>query len=413
MANTLNLGTNGNWATKEGSVLGYNSENNNYKPLAFSFSRDSSATVINKDGLIETVGSGEPRIDFKDNTKGALLLEPSRTNRVTYSEDFSNSAWNKSGVSVTSGFLSPDGTTNAYKMTENTSNSVHKLQRISGVSNSFQIQSIFVKYDNSQQFIQTTSSRSSFNYVNFDILNKTFTNFGTSVGKIIELSNGWLRLEVYHNSSTTVYWHFITSLTAAWSESYLGNGKYLLIYGAQVEQGSYATSYIPTSGSAVTRVADSCLKDDINTSIINSSYPFSMYAEATYIDGNSHVLSFSKRVVSNNYYVISITGNNQVLLDARANGSTELIESGVTLVDGQKFKAAITMESATSGKICVNGNTVVSKTNFSNQAVNNQINDLLLGQLRVHSDTGDRLPLSDVKLYNTVLTDQELIALTS
>ena len=100
------------------------------------------------------------------------------------------------------------------------------------------------------------------------------------------------------------------------------------------------------------------------------------------------------------------------MLDARANGSTELIESGTTLVNGQKFKVAITMESATSGKICVNGSTVVSKTNFSNQAVNNEINDLLLGQLRVPYDTGERLPVTDVKLYNTALTDQELIALT-
>jgi len=70
------------------------------------------------------------------------------------------------------------------------------------------------------------------------------------------------------------------------------------------------------------------------------------------------------------------------------------------------------MESPTSGKICVNGNTVVSKTNFSNQAVNNEINDLLLGQLRTLSDNGERLPVSDVRLYNIALTDQELQALT-
>ena len=76
MSNTLKLG-NGKWATGK-DTLAYNDfrTNTNYKPLAFSFSRDSSATVVNKDGLIETVGSGEPRIDFKDNTKGALLLEP-------------------------------------------------------------------------------------------------------------------------------------------------------------------------------------------------------------------------------------------------------------------------------------------------------------------------------------------------
>ena len=54
-----------------------------YKPLPFNFRRASSATVVNKDGLIETVGSGEPRIDYKDDSKGALLLEPQRSNLVT------------------------------------------------------------------------------------------------------------------------------------------------------------------------------------------------------------------------------------------------------------------------------------------------------------------------------------------
>ena len=87
MANTLELG-NGKWATGKDTVLAFNDQNNNFKPLPFSFSRASSGTVVNKDGLIETVGSGEPRIDFKDNTKGALLLEPTRSNLLPYSEDF-------------------------------------------------------------------------------------------------------------------------------------------------------------------------------------------------------------------------------------------------------------------------------------------------------------------------------------
>ena len=73
---------------KKDTILAYNDETSNYKPLPFNFSRDSSATVVNKDGLIETVGSGEPRIDYKDDSKGALLLEPSRTNLFTYVRRF-------------------------------------------------------------------------------------------------------------------------------------------------------------------------------------------------------------------------------------------------------------------------------------------------------------------------------------
>ena len=99
MANTLKFG-NGEWYGKKDTILAYNDENKNYKPLPFDFSRGSSATVVNKDGLIETVGSGEPRIDYKDDSKGALLLEPSRTNLITQSEAFANSYWTKSGASI-------------------------------------------------------------------------------------------------------------------------------------------------------------------------------------------------------------------------------------------------------------------------------------------------------------------------
>ena len=84
MANTFKFG-NGNWAVKDGYVLAYNDENNNFKPLPFDFTRASSATRVNKQGLIETVPSGKPRIDFLNNTSGHLLLEPSRTNSLLQS----------------------------------------------------------------------------------------------------------------------------------------------------------------------------------------------------------------------------------------------------------------------------------------------------------------------------------------
>ena len=79
MAHKLKFG-NGNWATKKGSTLAYNDENNNFKPLPFTTTRDSIATRVNKEGLIEVVGNDVPRIDYTDSAEGAFLLEPSRTN---------------------------------------------------------------------------------------------------------------------------------------------------------------------------------------------------------------------------------------------------------------------------------------------------------------------------------------------
>jgi len=408
MANTLKFG-NGEWYGKKDTILAYNDENSNYKPLPFDFSRASKATVINKDGLIEEVGSGEPRIDYKNNTKGALLLEPSRSNALPYSNKFLNTGWQYyRGTITANATISPDGTLNASRYQEDSQTGSHLFRRQSlSITNGLSYTgSIFAKKGELTSLRLASNSNSRWVAgAEFNLENGTVTS-GTGV--IENYGNGWYRCSISGNAVQTT--------TVAGFEIYTSvgvgrDGDGLFMYGAMFEQGSYATSYIPTSGSAVTRLADVCLKEDINTSIINSSYPFSMYAKSTYIGGNKNVLSFSKKVVSNNYYQITIN-TNEVMLDARANGSTELIQSGVTLLDGQKFKVAVTMESATSGKICVNGSTVVSKTNFSNQAVNNEINDLLLGQLRVPYDTGERLPVTDVKLYNTALTDQELIALT-
>ena len=115
MANTFKFG-NGNWATKEDSVLAYNDENANFKPLPFDFTRASTATYVDSDGLIKTSRNGEARIDYTDSSDGALLLEPRRTNLLHYSEDFSMVLASKYGTSSSNQIISPDGTNNADKV---------------------------------------------------------------------------------------------------------------------------------------------------------------------------------------------------------------------------------------------------------------------------------------------------------
>ena len=240
MANTLNLGTDGNWATKENSLLGYNSESGNYKPLPFDFTRASSATVVNKAGLIETVQSGIPRIDFKDNTNGALLLEPQKTNLVTYSEDFSSS-WTSSGtnppVLTPSQFISPDGTQNASRLQIPITNTTSILQQLfSHTSGEEYTVSAYVK--------SNSSSNQEF---------KLYGDYGvpTGISGVLIATSEWQR--------------FTFTYTATGTGSRSGGFYYvpntntdIQIYGFQAEQGSYATSYIPTNGSTVTRVGETC-----------------------------------------------------------------------------------------------------------------------------------------------------------
>ena len=85
----------------------------------FDFSRSGSATRINSQGLIETVADGVsrlnyPLIDGKVVGCPSHLLEPQRTNLITYSEDFSNASWVKDATSIVSNEItSPDGSLNA------------------------------------------------------------------------------------------------------------------------------------------------------------------------------------------------------------------------------------------------------------------------------------------------------------
>ena len=110
----------------------------------FDFSRGSNATRVNKDGLIETVTGDTPRLDYSDSSCPSLLLEPQRTNLITYSEDFSNSAYSKTMCTVTANqAISPDGTQNADLMTATDDDA--RLEDQVGSSGAEYNQSIYVK----------------------------------------------------------------------------------------------------------------------------------------------------------------------------------------------------------------------------------------------------------------------------
>jgi hypothetical protein len=364
MANTLELG-NGKWATGKDTVLAFNDQNNNFKPLPFSFSRASSGTVVNKEGLIETVGVGEPRIDFKDNTKGALLLEPSRTNLFPYSEDFSQSNWIKSNSTITSGFISPNGDNNAYE-----------VNMISSTANLYENIGVSAQTDYTLSFYAKKGTATDVSYRVYDSSN--LSDIISETSYYSQLSTDWVRIEI----------SFTTPLGCSQINSFLvrssTNFGTVLIYGAQLEQGSYATSYIPTSGSAVTRVADVCNNENLN---VDYSGDYTLYLEhETFSLTEYNQLQFrqetsisyifrvgnSINIGTNLYTTANTIGFNKFALSVTSSGSYNFYKNGVLLSSGSGLNANLeTIRTATLG-----------------------------------------MSIKDLKLYNTALTDQELIALT-
>jgi len=420
MANTLKFGS-GIWATKEGSTLAYNDENGNYKPLPFEFERDTNATVVNKKGLIETVGSNIPRIDFQGNNKGALLLEPERTNLIPYSEDLRNASWLKSGLSsVPSGFISPDGSANAYGITDDTSNSIHRLRdSLTLTATTDYTLSVFAKkgtLSNIQlALINTVNSNTASRVFDLEngILGESITGAsGTlSDSKIIDYGNGWYRCEITAQLTTAPNTYQITLATQSTNNSISGNqvtydgdgNGNVYLWGAQLEQGSYPTSYIPTSGGTVTRVEDTC-NNAGNDQVINSTEGV-LYAEINAFDSISRI-SLSDGSSSNR--VSFRMDANSINFQYRVGGS-------------YSYRVGVDIDTSNTNKIAMSFNNGVFVGYLNGVSIGSPISGASLGQGvldRLNFNDGNSSDsfegnIKDLRLYNTALTDQELQALTT
>ena len=400
--NTLKFG-NSEWYGTEGNILAYNDENGNFKPLPFDFSRGSSATRVNQQGLIETVGANDARVDYLDNANGALKLEPTRTNLITYSQDFSQ--WNSyiTTPSLNSA-TSPSGDVNSAKLTS-TGVFGNLNLNISKSSSSLEYtQSVFVKAVNYSivNLISYGSSSANRAQVSFNLSNGSVSSSATVNGNysnpsesIKDYGNGWYRISLSFTSDTSVevrpHIQFPIQMT---------NDNYVLIYGAQLEQGSYPTSIINTQGTVQTRLADSC-SQTVSSNIITQ-------AEGTlYWSGHLNNLTNYSNLISLSggggswVYILSYSGG--LTFEIKSNYSTSLSFNPSGYAEGS-HKIAISY-SGSEAVIYING--ILAHTD--NSVVIPSFSVLNIGEW---SGYGQSKETKEVKLYNTRLSNSELAALT-
>ena len=236
------------------------------------FTRASTATFVGSNGLIQSAAINSPRFDYDPVTLAAkgLLIEEQRVNLLTYSEQFDNAIWIKSAVTVTANTdTAPDGTLTADKIIPAVASVAFKeLQQNVTISASTSYTfSCYVKAAG-YQYIQIIGSGAVFGTfnVNYDLSNGTETAFvaGTSTitaRSITAAGNGWYRVSVTALSlsaaSGRMTINVIPAATSTRGVIWASDGTSgILQWGAQLEAGAFATSYIPTVASQVTRSAD-------------------------------------------------------------------------------------------------------------------------------------------------------------
>ena len=234
------------------------------------FARASVATRFNASGLIESVASGVPRLDYPvSGGCPSLLLEPQRTNLVTFSEEFDNAAWSKLNTTIdANNSIAPDGQMSAdliYPTTSGTDRLVEQLYIGYSIGTTFTM-SFFVKSAGFDWCVMTGPT------LGDSWFNTTTGQFGTVgagvTAKNLGLFNGYWRISLTGNIQipTAVFYAGVADANGSKTATKSGTNG-LLFWGAQMEIGSYPTSYIPSLGSSVTRLADAASKTGISSLI--------------------------------------------------------------------------------------------------------------------------------------------------
>jgi len=205
-----------------------------------------------------------PRIEYDaDGNVLGLLVEEARTNLVTYSEDFSNAAWPKTNVSVTSdAAVSPDGAANADFLIEGVSTSQHLLRRINSpefTPDQIYSYSVFAKR-NGRDIQLLLFKTSTFASAKFNLTSGEVDSVSAGSAEIKDFGNGWYKCSVTGtcpSGASGGSFVDVSLLDGSFSTSYTGDGvSGAYIYGAQLEAGAFPTSYIPTDAATATRSAD-------------------------------------------------------------------------------------------------------------------------------------------------------------
>lgn len=250
------------------------------------FTRASTATFVGSNGLIQTAAINAPRFDYNPVTLAplGLLIEEARTNLLTYSADITDAVWlmlGSAGASRTANVTAaPDGTTTADRYTVGTGSGAWYIANYANpniTSGQAYTSSVYVKA-NGLNFVFVRPHNNSVNFgasgfivslIDGTITYPSSPTLPASTGTVTNAGNGWWRITATSTANATVtpttggpgIWPCnsvnFSATNGTAPANFTGDGvSGIFIWGAQLEAGRFATSYIPTGAATATRNAD-------------------------------------------------------------------------------------------------------------------------------------------------------------
>jgi hypothetical protein len=336
-----------------------------------------------------------PRLTYQNGGGGcpSLLLEKQSTNELSYSEQFDNAAYTKSNVSITANATtSPDGTQNADKLIEDNTNNGHVVFRDPSGSN--KTLSFYAKAAE-RTWVSVLSNNG--NNTFFNLGNGTLgTVAATSSATITAVGDGWYRCTVYNTHPT--YGFSIYLATGNNVVEYTGNGTSgVYIWGAQLEDSSYVTSYIPSTSSSATRVADFTSRSGLAL----TNFTFSVNFKP--LDYIVELFDFQKTGGGRMFYV-AVQSSGFITFNSVSGGTIGAIGSIIPKL--QTCKLAFKLNASTSDlTVFING------SNIGTYTTDITTFGQFLGLQSFGYNPGTQI--EQIAIFPSVLTDAECISLTT
>ncbi|WP_434033730.1 phage head spike fiber domain-containing protein [Cupriavidus sp. a3] len=331
------------------------------------FTRASAAWRCNASGILVQDGNNVPRYDYDPVTlqPRGMLVEEARTNLLTHSANFPDASWPKTGCSVTgNAALSPDGTSSADKIVEDTSTGIHAVVRNVTVSvSTTYTYSVFVKAAErtvAQVQLGNFGNQVASNTVYINLLTGAFTATDASRTVVRDVGNGWwwVATTVTTTASGTSLAPSAYAVQTMGTSTYTGDGASgIYVWGAQLEAGAFPTSHIPTTTAAVARSADLGLISNLDAFGFNATEGTFVVDAEGYQPGAKYSFGVTDGTTNN---MIGVSRQSSSILQSRVTTAGVVASLGLSSsYAGEQVKVALTYGQGTH-TACMNGGSVLS-----------------------------------------------------